>query len=88
MDRQAPTVYLLFGDDELAIGEFVARLREKLGDASAVPLNTQSFDGTTVDTADLRQACQALPFLARRRLVVVSVIVSAISTFSSPSLTP
>lgn len=71
MERHAPTVYLLFGDDELAIGEFIARLRDKLGDASAVALNTQSFEGSTVDSAGLAQACQAMPFLARRRLVVV-----------------
>ena len=71
MERTAPTIYLLFGDDELAIGEFVSRLREKLGDASSIALNTQVFEGPSLDPAGLAQACQAIPFLARRRLVVV-----------------
>jgi len=71
MERPAPTVYLLFGDDELAIGEFVSRLRDRLGDATSIALNTQTFQGSSVDDASLAQACQAIPFLARRRLVVV-----------------
>src|SRR3990172_4496939 len=71
MERTAPTIYLLFGDDEFAIGEFVSRLREKLGDASSIALNTQVFEGPSLDPAGLAQACQAVPFLARRRLVVV-----------------
>jgi DNA polymerase-3 subunit delta len=64
-------VYLLFGDDELAIGEFVARLREKLGDASSISLNSQVFEGQSLDLSELAQAVQAVPFLARRRLAVV-----------------
>jgi DNA polymerase-3 subunit delta len=71
MERPAPTIYLLFGDDELAIAEFVSRLREKLGDPSAIALNTQVFEGPSLDLTALAQACQAVPFLARRRLVVV-----------------
>jgi DNA polymerase-3 subunit delta len=71
MERTAPTVYLLFGDDELAIGEFISRLREKLGDASSIALNTQTFEGPSLDLAALAEATQAVPFLARRRLVVV-----------------
>ncbi len=71
MKPTAPTIYLLFGDDELAIAEFIARLREKLGDASSIALNTQTFEGPTLDLPGLAQASQAMPFLGRRRLVVV-----------------
>jgi DNA polymerase-3 subunit delta len=71
LQRPAPTVYLLFGDDELAIGQFISRLREKLGDASSISLNTRHFEGPSLDLSELAQAVQAVPFLARRRLVVI-----------------
>ena len=43
MANSKPTVYLLYGDDELAMADFVARLREKLGDPSTADLNTVRF---------------------------------------------
>lgn len=71
VERSAPTIYLLFGDDDLAIAEFVSRLRDKLGDSSSIALNTQVFEGPSLDLVNLAQSVQAVPFLARRRLVVV-----------------
>ncbi len=70
-DVAPPTLYLLHGDDELAVAEYVARLRDKLGDPSAVALNLHEFAADGLDLAALAQACGAAPFLARRRLVIV-----------------
>jgi DNA polymerase-3 subunit delta len=71
MDRRTPTVYLLHGDDDLAVSEFIARLKDKLGDPSTVCLNTQVFSADGLDMAALAEACAAMPFLARRRLIVL-----------------
>jgi DNA polymerase-3 subunit delta len=71
MLRPPPSVYLLHGDDDLAISEFVARLREKLGDPSTADLNMQTFNGEATDLGSLAEAASTAPFLARRRLIVV-----------------
>ncbi len=67
----APRFYLLHGPDELAMAEFVGALKEKMGDPSLALLNTSAFDGRAVTLGELRTACDAVPFLAPRRLVVV-----------------
>ncbi len=66
-----PRFYLLHGSDEFASAEFVASLKQKMGDASMASLNTTVFDARTVTLPDLRSVCDTLPFLTRRRLVLV-----------------
>ncbi len=66
-----PTVYVLHGEDDLAIGEFLARLIEKLGDPTTVQLNLLQASGDQADPADIETACHSAPFLAARRLVVL-----------------
>jgi DNA polymerase-3 subunit delta len=66
-----PRFYLLHGPDEFASAEFVAEMKEKMGDPSMASLNTTLFDGHTVTLPDLRSVCDTLPFLTKRRLVIV-----------------
>ncbi len=66
-----PSFYLLHGPDEFASAEFVATLKEKMGDPALASLSTTVFDGRTVTLSELRTVCDTLPFLTRRRLVVV-----------------
>ena len=68
---QPPRFYLLHGTDEFASAEFVASLKQKMGDPSMASLNTTVFDARTVTLPDLRSVCDTLPFLTRRRLVLV-----------------
>lgn len=71
MPKDIPSIYLLHGDDGLAISEFIAILREKLGDPSSSQMNVQRFDGETLDMGKLHQACLTVPFLSTRRLVIL-----------------
>jgi DNA polymerase-3 subunit delta len=66
-----PRFYLLHGLDEFGSAEFVGRMKEKLGDPATASLNTSIFDGRTVTLPELRAACDAMPFLTERRLVIV-----------------
>ncbi len=72
MDRPPPSVYLLHGDDDLAIAEFIARLKAKLGDPATAELNIQTFSADTLQMSALEEACTAAPFLSRRRLIIVT----------------
>jgi DNA polymerase-3 subunit delta len=64
-------LYLLHGADELTRSEEIAKLKQKLGDPTVVSLNTTVLDGRKVNLPTLIQVCDALPFMAKRRLVIV-----------------
>ena len=66
-----PSFYLLHGPDEFSSAEFVAEMKAKMGDPSMASLNTTLFDGHTVALPELRSTCDTLPFLTKRRLVIV-----------------
>jgi len=69
--RQPPRFYLLHGPDEFASAEYVTGLKEMMGDPSMASLNTMAFDGRTVALPELRSVCDTMPFLTKRRLVLV-----------------
>jgi DNA polymerase-3 subunit delta len=66
-----PVIYLLHGEDEFGIAQFVAELKAKLGDPSLAEMNTTVLDGRSCSFNELVTATQAMPFLAHRRLVVL-----------------
>jgi DNA polymerase-3 subunit delta len=79
MTRPTPTFYVLHGEDSLTRREWVARLRARQaseGDPAIGELNTTIIDGKSATLTDLRSACEALPFLAERRLVIVEGMLS------------
>ncbi len=80
MQTEKPTVYILHGNDDLAISEFIAKLREKLGDPSSVQMNLQRFDGEALEFSLLQEACTTLPFLGTRRLVILDNAQGAMKT--------
>jgi DNA polymerase-3 subunit delta len=70
MADHAPVVYLLHGEDEFAIAQFVAEIEAKLGDDAMAQMNTTRLDGRSYDPAELGAVANVMPFLAKRRLVV------------------
>jgi DNA polymerase-3 subunit delta len=71
MARPAPTFYVFHGSDELTRAETLADFRSRLGPADTADLNTTLFDGGKITLAELHHACDAIPFLAEKRLVIV-----------------
>jgi len=68
---EAGLFYILHGDDELAIDEVLGKLKKKLGGESAMAdLNTHLLTAQAT-MGELRHACDTIPFLADRRLVIV-----------------
>jgi DNA polymerase-3 subunit delta len=67
----APSLYLFYGLDDSAIDEAIHTLQSKLGDASAVEMNSAQFKAPSLNLDEIRTAAFAMPFLAERRLVVV-----------------
>ncbi len=69
---EKPIVYIFHGDDELAINQAVERLYNQLGDPVTAEMNTTRLDGTVARKNDLLNAAATMPFLAERRLVILT----------------
>jgi len=69
---EKPVVYILHGDDEFAIAQFLSDMERKMGDPAIAALNITRLDGNSFSVGSLAAATHAMPFLAERRLVVLS----------------
>ena len=63
--------YLFHGQDEFSRSETLAALKEKMGEPGLAELNITVFDGSKVTLSELQHACDSVPFMAERRLVIV-----------------
>ncbi|HEY3418493.1 MAG TPA: DNA polymerase III subunit delta [Armatimonadota bacterium] len=72
MTDTKPTVYILYGDDEYAISQYLAAMYSKLGDPSTADLNFTKLDGKSASDNELRNATNTIPFLADRRIVILT----------------
>jgi DNA polymerase-3 subunit delta len=63
--------HILHGEDEFSRTEEVKRMRAAMGDPQFADLNTVAFDGRKVLLGELAHACDAMPFLTNKRLVIV-----------------
>jgi DNA polymerase-3 subunit delta len=67
-----PVVYIYHGDDPFAIQCQVKEFLVQLGDPGLVDLNTTRLDGRQASEDDLFSAANSMPFLAERRVVILS----------------
>ena len=82
MTSPVPAVYLLHGEDEYAIAQFVTEIESKLGDGASAEMNISRLDGRNFDPGDLLSIAGAMPFLADRRVVVYT---NFLARLNSPS---
>ena len=71
--------YLFHGPDTFSCAEEIANLKRQVGAPDVVDLNTSTLDGRSLSLAELSHACDALPFLSDRRLVIVEGLVARLS---------
>jgi DNA polymerase III subunit delta len=72
MAQNPPAVYILHGEDEYAITQYLAGLTAKLGDSAMAEMNTLRLDGKSTSLEELEAAVMTLPFLVKRRMVILS----------------
>ncbi len=76
MSADPPRLYIFHGADEFSQKVTLAELKEKMGgDPAMVDLNTSRFSGRSVQFGELVHACNSLPFLSDRRLVIVEGLI-------------
>jgi DNA polymerase-3 subunit delta len=67
-----PIVYIFHGDDEQAIQQAMDGLFKQLGDPVTAEMNTTRLDGGQAGEAEILNAAATMPFLAERRLVILT----------------
>lgn len=72
MAEEGPVIYIFDGDDEFAINESIDRIRAKLGDSNIAGMNTTRLDGRSSTLVQLKDAVATVPFLAPKRLVILT----------------
>ncbi len=72
MVEEGPVIYLFDGDDEFAINDSIHKLRLRLGEATIADMNTTRLDGVTCSLTELEDAVAAVPFIAPKRLVILT----------------
>ena len=75
--------YVFYGDDEFSRAEALADFRTRMGDPVMADLNTTYLDGRKVTFGELAHACDAVPFMARVRLVIVENLLARLAGKSS-----
>lgn len=72
MSKEKPVVYIFYGDDQYSIERAISDMSAGLGDSTMVDLNMVRLDAKAVGMDGIYNAASTMPFLADRRLVVVS----------------
>ena len=66
-----PNLYFLFGNDEFAITRKRKDFESDFTDPTSADMNTAHLDARSMSEDDLNNAVNAMPFLAKRRLVLL-----------------
>ncbi len=64
--------FILLGEDDFSIRQSLEQIKRGLGDQALLSVNTATLDGQQLTLNQLRTVCETMPFLAERRLVIVS----------------
>jgi DNA polymerase-3 subunit delta len=66
-----PNVYFLFGNDEFTIARKLKEFESDFTDSTSADMNTARLDARSMSEDDLNNAVNSIPFLAKRRLVLL-----------------
>ncbi|HSK87023.1 MAG TPA: DNA polymerase III subunit delta [Anaerolineales bacterium] len=77
-----PNLHFLFGNDEFAITRKLKEFEADFSDPTSADMNTARLDARSANEDDLNNALNAMPFLAKRRLVLLENISSK---YNNPS---
>ncbi len=72
MSAPSPSIYFLYGTDEFAIRSFLEeRLKSKMGEKNDAALDITTLDGKDCSLETVQTETRTMPFLSKRRMVVL-----------------
>lgn len=70
--------YIFHGEDEFSRSEQIKKMRAQMGDPQFADLNITYLDGRKLTMSELTHACDAVPFLSDKRLVIVEGLLARV----------
>ncbi len=78
-------LYVLIGEDDFSIRQALDKIKGSIGDETVLAANTTVLDGKQLMLEQLQNACETVPFLAERRLVIVEGLLGRFEATARPS---
>jgi DNA polymerase-3 subunit delta len=78
-------LYILYGRDDFSLNRAVEKIKADLGDRETVAASTISLEGRHLTLGELRNKCDAAPFLCSHRLVIVEGLLGRFEVKQSKS---
>ena len=76
---ESPSVYILYGDHEFGIEDFLNnRLKPKMGGSANAEMNITKLDGSSAALEEIQAETHAMPFLTERRMVILKQPLGAV----------
>ncbi len=69
-------IYVLYGEDELSLGEELASIKEGVGPAELRDVNITALSASDAGFERLAATCDTVPFLSEKRLVIMEGLLS------------
>jgi DNA polymerase-3 subunit delta len=69
-------LYILSGQDDYSIAQALEQIKSGLGDRESLEINTTTLEGQQVTLEQLATACETVPFMTDKRLVIISGLVA------------
>lgn len=64
-------LHILLGQDDYSLRQALEEIKKSVGDPASLMPNTTVLEGAKVTPEQLRSACETVPFLADKRLVII-----------------
>jgi DNA polymerase-3 subunit delta len=75
---------ILIGEDDYSKNEVLGEIKKSIGDPASLLPNTTILEGAKVTPEQLRAACDTVPFLAEKRLVIAEGLLERFEPKSRP----
>ena len=78
-------LYILSGQDDFSRDEALAEIKKGLGDPTLLAVNTTVLSGEQFSLEQLRNACETVPFLTEKRLVIIEGLLGRFEPKGKPA---
>jgi DNA polymerase-3 subunit delta len=78
-------LYILHGEDDFSLTQYLDGVKRGLGDQSMLATNTSRFDGPKLNLDELKSVSETVPFLAEKRLVIIEGLLGRFESRARPA---
>ncbi|MGD1118254.1 MAG: DNA polymerase III subunit delta [Dehalococcoidales bacterium] len=78
-------LHIFCGEDDFSVRRALEDIKKSAGDPTSIMTNTTVLDGRAVTVEQLRAACETMPFLAEKRLVIIEGLLARFEPKGRPA---